>query len=236
MKPTFTFLCVLFCGASLIAGGIKRKLPVREPAPRLMLHMLAADQGLGPHIPDGKAISFGYYEFNSKLNAYLDSTTSSHDNFKPYNLGIGLDNLRNNGKHLDVVGSLNYILPQKVYAGNDSLQLRLSGWHYTMSVLGWDLVAGETVTLAIAPAWSWGNLKMRRIEQGQKTKYTNPFVAPGGRVEVRLTLGDFIIGGRATYRYDITHDLWKRKDNLMPVMPGYKNHGLAYFGYIGWIF
>jgi hypothetical protein len=71
---------------------------------------------------------------------------------------------------------------------------------------------------------------------GQKTRYTNPFVAPGARAEFRLTFGNFYFGGRATYRYDLTHELWKRKSDLMPVLPEYKNSGLAYFGYLGLIF
>lgn len=183
---------------------------------------------------DGRGLEFGYVPFDAaKLNGYLDSS-SVHGSFKDYYMGIGGVNVSNNSKHYDAITSFLFILPQKVNAGpGDSLQLRMGGWHYTTSIFGFDVVSGETVTLAIAPCVTWGNLKMRRMDHGQKTKYTNPFVAPGGRVELRFKIGNFIIGGRATYRYDITHGLWKRKDNLMPVLPEYKNTGLAYSAYIG---
>jgi hypothetical protein len=187
----------------------------------------------------GKALSFQYIEFGaaSDLNNYFDNASSVRGGgFNPYNMAIGLDDISNNSEHMDMISSIGFLLPQKITAGpNDSVMLKLNGWHYTMSVLGFDLIKGETVTLAIGPAWSYGNFKARRSVNGQKTKYTNPFVAPGGRAEFRLTFGDFMIGGRVTYRYDLTHGLWKRKDDFMPVMPEYKNHGMAYFGYIGLI-
>lgn len=187
----------------------------------------------------GRALSVGYFQFDSKaLNTYLETTTSIKSGaFADYYIGIALENHLNNSKHHDMIGGIAWIIPQHVSAGpNDSLILNLRGWHWTTSFLGYDFIKGETVTLALAPAMSWGNLKMRRTVLDQKTLYTNPFVGVGGRAEFRLTLGQFIIGARATYRYDITHALWKRKDDLMPVLPEYKNNGLAYFGYIGWIF
>lgn len=209
-----------------------------QPGPSSEKDALSDPNHLLPE-DNGRAISFGYFEFNSgALNNYLDTAIGGKtDGFSNYYLGISIDNISNGGKHHDIISSFSFIIPQKVHAGaNDSLEMRLGGWHWTTSFFGYDFVKGETVTLALAPAMSWGNLKMRRIVQDQKTKYTNPFVGVGGRAEFRLTFGSFMIGGRATYRYDITHGLWKRKDNLMPVLPEYKNHGLAYFGYIGWIF
>jgi hypothetical protein len=185
----------------------------------------------------GKALSFQYIEFGaaSNLNNYFDTSSSVRGGgFLPNNMAIGIDDISNNSKHLDMITSVGFLIPQKITAGpNDSMMMRISGWHYTMSFLGYDIIKGETVTFAIGPSWSWGNFKARREIAGQKTKYTNPFIGPGGRAEFRLTFGNFMIGARATYRYDLTHGLWKRKDNLMPVMPEYKNHGLAYFGYIG---
>ena len=209
-----------------------------NPESEINLHI-----GMHPDKPSyssdrkGRALAFGYFQFDpAALNSYLDSA-SVHGSFQNNYMGVCFDNFSNNGKHLDMITSLGYIIPVTVNAGSgDSLALRMSGWHWTTSFLGFDVINGETVTLAIAPAISWGNLKMRRTDFGHKTKYTNPFVAPGGRVEFRLVLGNFAIGGRATYRYDITHALWKRKNDNMPVLPEYKNNGLAYYGYIGWIF
>lgn len=223
---------------SAIAGGIKKYPLPAQPVPDLHLGMVR-DKPKYNTDRDGRALSFGYFEFKSdNLNRYVDTLGSTHNgNFANNYMGISLDNISNNGKHLDMISGIAWILPQTVGIGTgDSVQLRLGGWHWTTSFLGYDFIDGETVTLALAPAFAWGNLKMRRMDNGQKTKYTNPFVAPGGRAEFRLTFGNFMIGGRATYRYDITYALWKRKANMMPVLPEYKNHGLAYFGYIGLIF
>ena len=208
----------------------------------LLFLPVANAQGFDPFDNDnkvqGRALSFGYFELGSdRLNNYLDTTTSVHGSFAPYYLGVGLDNITNEGEHHDIIGGLHFIIPQKVAAGpGDSLRMRLGGWHYTMSAFAWDFIEGETVTLAIGTSLQWGNLKMRREVNGAETRYTNPFICIGGRGEFRLTLGQFMIGARATYRYDFTHSLWKRKDDMMPVLPTYKNSGLAYFGYIGWVF
>jgi len=234
---SLSFTTIVSCA---FAGGFEKSFP---PLLKPDLHL-----GLLPYSPDdfdfgnddprGRALSFGYYEFASeKLNNYLAEHSSVNGSFAANYMAVGIDDIQNNDKHWDMIGSVQWILPQRVSAGpGDSLKLKLSGWHYTMSILGYDFIPGETVTLALGTQISYGNLKMRRETGGQKTKYTNPFVAPGGRAEFRLTFGNFLIGVRATYRYDITHELWKRKDNLMPVMPGYRNNGMAYFGYIGLIF
>lgn len=237
MKLIFLSLSFTLIASLAFAGGIEKILP--PPAkPNLHLGLMKSTADLTNDDPKGRALSFGYYQFASeKLNDYLAAQSSVSGTFAANYMAIGLDEIENNGKHWDRVGSLQFILPQKVSAGpGDSLKLRLGGWHNTMSILAWDFIAGETVTLALGTQISYGNLKMRREVAGATTKYTNPFIAPGGRAEFRLTFGNFMIGGRATYRYDITHSLWKRKDDLMPIMPEYKNNGLAYFGYIGLIF
>lgn len=229
------FTMIVSCA---FAGGIDEPLPsIGNSKPNLRLGLMK-DLPKYDNEREGKALSFGYYEFGSdKLNNYLDTSASVNGNFANNYMGIGIDNISNNGKHQDIIGGVQFLLPQKISAGPaDSLRLKLYGWHYTMSALAWDFIPGEMVTFAIGTQISWGNLKMKREVAGTKSKYTNPFIAPGGRAEFRLTFGNFMIGGRATYRYDITHALWKRKDDMMPVMPEYKNTGLAYFGYIGLIF
>jgi hypothetical protein len=236
MKIIFTAVLFLASASLCIAGGIKKDLS-SESTVNLRLGLLNDKPRYIPPERQGKSLAFGYFDFQSDLNNYLAANTSTHENFKPYYLGIGLENIGNNSKHSDVIGSFLYILPQTVSAGpNDSLELKMRGWHWTTSIFGWDFIQGETVALVLAPAISWGNLKMRRDENGRQTKYTNPFVAPGGRAELRFVIGNFMIGARATYRYDITYSLWKRKNDLMPVLPTYKNNGMAYFGYIGLIF
>jgi hypothetical protein len=235
MKKTILLSFFIALSSFVFAGGFGKMIP---PFAKPELHLGMMKKSKYASDKDGRALSFGYYEFNSaRLNNYLDTVASVNSSFDANYMAIGIDDIKNNSKHWDMIGSVQWLLPQKISAGpSDSLQLRLSGWHYTMSILGWDFIPGDMVTLALGTQISYGNFKMRREIQGQKTKYTNPFIAPGGRAEFRLTFGNFMIGARATYRYDITHGLWKRKDNLMPVLPEYKNNGLAYFGYIGLIF
>lgn len=238
MKSTLLFLSLL-SGITIAARDINgspliAKKEIRKP----VLHLSSAlpdDPKFYDDAKNGRALTFGYFDFDSdRLNNYLDITSSVNSKFDSHYMGISLDNYTNNAKHYDGITGLSFLIPQTVTAGpNDSLKMKMGGWHLTTSLLGYDIIPGEILTLAIAPAISWGNLKMRREVAGIETKYKNPFVAPGGRAEFRITIGAFSIGARATYRYDITNSLWKRKDNLMPVIPTYKNNGFAYFGYIG---
>ncbi len=239
MRNIFTSLGIFFITSSLVAqGGNQSAFSGNKDIPKLDLHLQNPAPDKSKFMEDnkeGRALAFGYFDFDSKnLNSFLDTTSSVNSTFASNYMGISLDNFSNNGKHYDGISGVSFLIPQTVTAGtNDSLKLKMGGWHLTTSLFGYDIINGEIVTLAIAPAISWGNLKMRREVAGQKTKYTNPFVAPGGRVELRFTFGKISIGARATYRYDITKSLWKRKDDMMTVLPGYKNNGLAYFGYIG---
>ncbi|HTF06340.1 MAG TPA: hypothetical protein VK826_20050 [Bacteroidia bacterium] len=242
MKAQLLSLAFIFsCSVSVPARemekiSFKREMEIAKPDLRLpAVRPLDKKKYFDDNI-SGRMLCFGYFDFDSKkLNDRLLSYGGT-EMFDSHYMGIGIDNFSHSG-HYDGISGLSFILPQTVSVGpNDSLELRLAGWHLTTSVLGYDIIKNETFAIVIAPSIAWGNLKMRREVEGQKTKYTNPFVAPGGRFELRLTLGKFHIGGRATYRYDITHSLWKRKDNLMPTLPTYKNNGLAFFGYIGLTF
>jgi hypothetical protein len=218
----------------ITASPLIAKKEIRKPVLHLSARV-ADDPKFYDDAKNGRALTFGYFDFDSdRLNNYLDVTSSVNSKFDTHYMGISLDNYTNNGKHYDAITGLSFLIPQTVTAGpNDSLQMRLGGWHLTTSMFGYDIIPGEILTLAVAPAVSWGNLKMRREVAGEETKYKNPFVAPGGRAEFRITIGKFSIGARATYRYDLTHSLWKRKDDNMPLLPSYKNNGFAYFGYIG---
>jgi hypothetical protein len=236
MKSLLLSVSAAFLALNAFAFGIEPQQHSWKP--NLRLGSAIADNPWNGG-ENGRALSFGYYEFGSgALNHYLDTSSNVFSPFDNNYIAVGLDNITGTERHFaDIVGSFQLIIPQKAAAGTaDSLQLRMGGWHYTMSALGFDLIKGRTVALVIGPSLQWGNLKMKREVAGQSTRYTNPFVCVGGRAEFRLTFGKFFLGGRATYRYDFTHDLWKRKDDMMPVLPVYRNSGLAYFGYIGWIF
>ena len=238
MKSSFLSIALIFSiGVSareITSTPFSAKTKLHTPV--LHLEKIApVDKSFYDDSKNGRALTFGLFDFNSdRLNIYLDQASNVNTKFDSRYMGISLDNYTNNAKHYDGISGFSFILPQVVTAGtNDSLKLKMTGWHLTTSILGYDIIPGEILTLAIAPAVAWGNLKMKRQVAGEETKYKNPFVAPGGRAEFRVTLGIFSFGARATYRYDITHSLWKRKDSLMPVLPTYKNNGMAYFAYIG---
>lgn len=130
--------------------------------------------------------------------------------------------------------SLERMISEEVTIGhNDSLSYKMRGWHMLTSSYGKDLIPGDMVALVIAPGIDWGNMKLFRTTGGEKTKYKNPFVAPLVRADLRFVFGKFSLGGRASYRYDITYDRWKRKDDLMPVLPGTHFHGLSLQAFIG---
>lgn len=230
---------LIVTGFSISAHDISPSpLIVKKELHKPFLHLnssIPEDKKFYDDAKNGRALTFGLFDFNSdRLNIYLNQASNVNTEFDSRYMGISLDNYTNNAKHYDGISGLSFILPQVVTAGtNDSLKLKMTGWHLTTSIFGYDIIPGEILTLAVAPAVSWGNLKMKRQVAGEETKYKNPFVAPGGRAEFRVTLGKFSFGARATYRYDITHSLWKRKDSLMPVLPTYKNNGMAYFAYVG---
>lgn len=135
----------------------------------------------------------------------------------------------------DAATSLEFMLPNEISIGSsDSLVLRMRGWHIMTSVFGKDVLPGNMVALVFAPGIDWGSTKINRTISGGKSKYKNPFVAPLARADLRFLFGKFVIGGRAFYRYDLTNDIWKRKADGMPVLPGAKMTGLSIQAFIGY--
>lgn len=134
----------------------------------------------------------------------------------------------------DASTSLEFMLPNEIAIGpHDSLTFRMYGWHFMSSAFGKDLIPGDAVALVVAPGIDWGSTKLKRTLNGGEGKYKNPFVAPLARADLRFVFGKLSIGARALYRYDITHSIWKRKTDNLPVLPGSKMTGLGFQVFIG---
>lgn len=117
-----------------------------------------------------------------------------------------------------------------------SMQYKLSGWEFMTSSFGMDLFANRSFDFVIAPGLYFGNLKLYQTNLTDSTEqqlYKNPFVAPMARAEVRVNFGMITIGGRFSYRHDITHDIWQRKSEGLNPIPGYRFRGTQFMFYIG---
>lgn len=171
---------------------------------------------------------------NKQMELWGAKKTFSNDY---YTFGIGSvtgDEMTKRKGRWDGSGTVEWMPSTTISIGaNDSITYRMKGWHMMTSIYGKDLIPGKVVALVIAPGIDWGTTKLFRKTGGNETKYKNPFVSPLLRADLRFAFGKFMIGGRAFYRYDISHDLWKRKADLMPVLPGTKFTGLGMSVFIG---
>jgi hypothetical protein len=172
-----------------------------------------------------------YYTDFSMLNSQMKlwGTTKQFTN---YNYAIGLEykipTLAN-------FNSFELFIPQKINTvTSDSLSFKMSGWHNMTSTFGLDLIPSDAIALVVSSGVDWGNVILKRTLLGTSTKYKNPFFAPLAKVDLRFILGKIAIGGRAIYRYDVTNDIWKRKADLLPVLPGTKMRGFAFQFFIGY--
>lgn len=176
-----------------------------------------------------------YVDFNA-LNTQL-SLWGAKKTFPEYYYMVGTSGTVGELKrgHWDVATSLEFMIPQEVSVGsNDSLNLRMRGWHFMSSAFGKDVIPGKAVALVLAPGIDWGSTKIFRTLGGSHAKYKNPFVSPLLRADLRFMFGKFAFGGRAFYRYDITNSIWKRREDGMAVLPGTKMSGLGMQVFIGW--
>lgn len=123
-----------------------------------------------------------------------------------------------------------------VAANGDRIRYHLKGWELMTSSICMNLIANEHVDLVLGVGAYWGTLKLsteNATEPSGEMRYTNPFVAPMFRSELRFNLGWFSVGGRFSGRYDITDPKWKRKTNGADSLPGYQFRALQLEFYIG---
>ncbi len=134
----------------------------------------------------------------------------------------------------DAMSSLSFMSRETRSNGTGPISYRMRGWQYVTSTFGKDVIPGEAIALVLAPGVVWGNIKLDRKIGNVETLYTNPVVAPMVRAELRIKLWRLVLGGRAFYRYDLTDAKWKRKDDLMPVLNGTRQHGLGMQVFLLW--
>jgi hypothetical protein len=162
-------------------------------------------------------------------------TVGLSENFSDEWVDIGDETFMGN----DATVSLHWFLANEmtaVRADGDAMYYRMKGWELMTSVFAFNLLPNEHVDLVVGYATYWGNLKLRsenKTEGTGRMLYKNPFVAPAIRAELRFNFASLTFGGRFSYRYDITNDIWKRfNDNLEP-LPGYRFRDTQFMFYIG---
>lgn len=136
-------------------------------------------------------------------------------------------------------GAFSFMLyqPQEAASAADTSVLRIRGWELMTSLYGYDLLKSvKAIDFVIAPGVYWGKLKLTRKKVGpaaEPTLYKNPFIAPMLRVDLRFNFWKCCIGGRVSFRYDITNDNWKIPDEDLIDPPGYRFREAQYAVYIG---
>lgn len=194
-------------------------------------------------LPSGNNIwqfEAGYTNFRPyPLNNYLSLSPNATPFTSLHTFGItcvGTTNV-NRGGTFDAAYSLHFFRPQENVVQPDTLKYRVGGWELMTSIYGFDLLKNvQAVDLVIAPGIFWGNMRLRKYNSTGNFKsneiFKNPFVAPMIRADLRFLLGPIAIGGRFSYRYDITKSKWKKGSS--EELPGYKCREMQYLIYIGW--
>ena len=97
MRNIFTSLGIFFITSSLVAqGGNQSAFSGNKDIPKLDLHLQNPAPDKSKFMEDnkeGRALAFGYFDFDSKnLNSFLDTTSSVNSTFASNYMGISLDN------------------------------------------------------------------------------------------------------------------------------------------------
>lgn len=200
--------------------------------------LLAQSQNKGTSGNHYYAVDAGITNFHPwNLNNFGNGVSTRFSEL--YTIGISL-NHSVGGRYDDYAdGSIAFHVyyRNKVEWFTDSSSLMVRGWELMTSLYGYDLINNKHVDLVIAPGIYWGNLKLLSESRGGTPfvhRYKNPFVAPMARLDIRLTFLRIAVGGRISYRYDITKDTWRSKDGG-PALPGYRFREEQYVVYVGWV-
>lgn len=199
----------------------------------------AQDLGSGNSI---SSLEAGYTTFRPyALNSYLPQTVTA----TPFTSlltfgysGAGSSSTKRGGTY-DAAVALHFFMPQENVIIPDTLKYRVGGWELMTSVFGFDVLKNvRSVDFTVAPGVYWGTMRLRKYNSAGNFKanelFKNPFVAPMIRADLRINLGPVTLGGRWSYRYDITKARWRKGDS--ETFPGYRSRELQYMVYIGWRF
>jgi|GEM_PF-5418580 len=138
------------------------------------------------------------------------------------------------GKAFDYGFSVQAVLPQRVAIGAREEAFRFTGWQAMLHHFGKDVMPGKTFAFIVTPGISFGSLRIRRrLEPGENLLYRNPFIAPYAAAELRMVVWNIALGVRASYRFDLSKDTWKRDVDNLSELPGAKNHGLGIQVFVG---
>lgn len=186
------------------------------------------------------AVEVGYTNFRPyAVNDHLFPGNSGFENLITYGgsfFGIS------GGRYAhtwDAAIGFHLFQPQERMGTLDSLSYQVRGWELMTSIFGYDVLNRvNAVDLTFAPGMYWGNLKLRKYfdggNPGQFELFKNPYIAPMVRADLRFVLGPVAVGGRASFRYDITSARWKKGNSVQ--LPGYRFRELQYMVYIGIVF
>lgn len=214
MKHFFIFLIILFVGLTALRAQDSSKYTDNN----IMLHAEA-----------------GYTNFHAwKLN---DLFIAGGGQRFPAITAVGLGALISedqDGFRYEWNCAFHYFLPfsnAAVFEGQ-TIKTRLHGWEFLTCKDGIDVVKAKCIDVSGGLGFYCGNLK---LDWGAQ-KYTNPFIAPMAKIDLRVNFWKISIGGRISGRYDLTFGNWKRKSSGMTELPEYKFREMQGMIYIGWIF
>jgi len=212
-------------------------------------HPMVIVDGLGDELSSrsGILLEFGMTNVRPwQLNGVL----MNHNGFRQF-ITIGFSNNQADEAYSDdddsylgsdITWSLHWLLPQEkqsVAANGDQMKYRMKGWELMTSTIALNLIPDERVDFILGVGAFWGNLKLTSenvTENTGRMLYKNPFVAPMFRTELRFNFSFFSVGGRFSYRYDITNNNWKRKETGLSPLPGYQFREMQFIGYVGFRF
>lgn len=174
-------------------------------------------------------------DFNKQLN-----TIKKLDISKPVQtIGISLtaayvrEEKHNYGIHL----SYSQIIPQKIQL-NDSIAGKINGFNFSFNYYGIDITPKSTISsLMFGLGFNAGRL---RIITDSYKGLKNPFFAPALFFNPRFFIGNFVIGLRADFQFDITSKNWrsvlisKKQTNISA--PKFNQTALLTYFTLGWRF
>jgi len=137
----------------------------------------------------------------------------------------------------DAAIALHFFRPSNSITGwSDTTSKTIRGWELMTSLFGFDLLQNmNAMDVVVGPGIYWGRLKVdqKSLTTGAEGSYSNGFIAPMARLDVRAILGSFVIGGRCSYRFDLSGDRWKSNEEGLASIPGYRFRDIQYLAYVG---
>jgi len=187
------------------------------------------------------ALEAGYTNFQtSGFNNFFSAQgyDGRFERLITYGIGATLPGGTAKGHSYDCQFGLHFYQQNKVGSPMDSTSYAVNGWELMTSIFGYDVLHNiKAVDLVLGPGIYWGGLKMEVKENagGAQRICRNGFLAPMARADLRFNIWKISVGGRFSYRYDITNGKWKDQQTESNPLPGYRFREMQYLIYIGWI-